>query len=290
MLPSTMPDHRQTRSRTPRQTRGPRTLLAAGLGLSVLLAAGCGSVTRLENFVPGEPVEIRGLTPLHDRPLALDIQNVRGPVTVLVDRDLLEPEVRVQAGQVGVHNLARLQKEISQTARVFRTDNGSTLEVRATPIDPHIENLFVNLTIRVPRCDELIVRSAGGAVTVIGVHGPVNILCGAPGEMGGDIRVRTTAPLVGPVLVATSGGNVEMLLGAGTAGDFLLQTDSGVVRLETAGARVQRVSNTGSSWSGLVNGGQNLFELRSRSGNVRAIVGEGAWENARVNITDSMTR
>lgn len=290
MLPSTMPDHLQTRSRSPKQAWVSRTLLAAGMSLSVLLAAGCGSVTRLENFVPGEPVEIRGLTPVHQRPLALDIQNVRGPVTILVDRETTEPEVRVQAGQVGVHNLARLQKEISKTARVFRTDAGSTLEVRATPLDPDSRDVFVNLTIRVPRCDELIVRSAGGAVQVIGVHGPVNILCGAPGEMGGDVRVRTTAPLAGPVLIATSGGNVELLLGSGAAGDFHLQTDKGVVRLETAGARVQRVSNTGSSWSGLVNGGQNLFELRSRSGNIRAIVGEGAWENTRINISDTMTR
>jgi hypothetical protein len=208
--------------------------------------------------------------------LALDIHNEMGDVVVEVDPSLDRP--RVEARFRAVQPLtkptqSRLIRE-SDVRTEYETDGDGRVVMRVLSAGGE-GALATHLRIRVPRNDGVKVETSDGRILLLGVGGPIHARNGGEGRPGGDVHVRTAAPVRQEVDIWTSEGSVLFQVGENSAGDLDLTAADGYVRVDGRVGTLRAQQITGHDrMRAVFNGGSNPIRLHSERGQVRVRIHE----------------
>jgi hypothetical protein len=271
--------------RSPRRSRTTlrrAAMLVATVGLLAATGACAGTSRALTLGNVGIVGDLDTLNA--DTPLALDVSNRLGTVIIDVSPQWTEPLVQavwLDGPGAGVATSAgaatRQDLRPQWTAADLVTENGrATLRVMHADTDENDPARRVALTIRVPRCDGLRVRNAGGPVEVRGVAGAVTIENATSTLRPGPapVRLRTSADLVDPVALTTDAGELTLEAGGGTRGRLQVQAPAGSFSLTDLGGGVRTVTDRAGQIAAVVNGGDSPIILSTPTGPVRVVLGQ----------------
>ena len=235
----------------------------------LMVATGLGGCTN-EVFL----VEIGGEGDPAARVTAIDIQNGRGNVTVLVDPSITAPtvEARPFGARRGVEAEPADYSWVQAT--LDKQGAANVLRVHAVHPDGPASANKLHLFVTVPGTKSTMIRNNDGSVHVIGVAGVIEIQNGDVGIPGGDIQVKTDQPLRDRISLVTSDGYVALSIPPNSAGAFTLESPKASLTFNSRQARVTNAESVAysHSWSGMLNGGENTVLLRSGNGDVRVNV------------------
>lgn len=261
-----------------------RTHLAAALVVTPLLVGGCqywsetvqfgpdGMATPLADFLP-----IRGEVIDGSRRTAIDVENLNGSVTILVSDRYPEAQIYARANWRKAYDKDEWEEVRNEdwvvAEHVIDGENG-VLRVlsQATPeTDPPVRT---EIKILMPACDGVFVRNAGGNVTVVGAGGAHTITSGFEIGDGGHVEVRTSRAIDDPIILRTSDGDVELVLGSESGGEIDIQASDGSVGFASKFGRLSQVRVEENRWTGVWNGRTNPLTLSTLDGNARLRVEE----------------
>lgn len=213
-----------------------------------------------------------------DRPLALDIENVRGSVEVEVMPGLTKPVL-----QAWVLDQSDQFMRLTDDALVKSWYAAEIVSVQGTPTlrilttrGKETKPSFVKLVVHTPTCEGIRVRNSGGMVYLRGVGGEITIENGYKGGEGGDVKVATERRLSGPVNVRTTHGDITVVIPTTCTGKLELNTPKGAAQLNVRSDGLEGVKKTLTSYTATLNGGTKPWQFLSAEGNVRVEVGH--WE------------
>jgi hypothetical protein len=252
-----------------------RVLLVALLGIALLAPVGCSGRPDWRKVDLTDPA-VGG--PLIGTP-SIDVENVRGIVTIIVDPKTKTPYV---GGRV--YPDPDLTKPIREqaadestfTAEVVAGDAGPVVRVRATPPAEALDTANVEITIHLASCYGVTVRNAGGAVRMEGVAGPITVENGWGGVPGGMVIVRTGQTMTEAVTLTTTDGDIYYQIPPTSTGTLDLLSLEGPADLRAEGGRLTQVRPEYSWYRGILNAGNNPIVLRSGKGMVRVTVLDNA--------------
>lgn len=246
------------------------------LTLSIPSMSGCarwrknrpdGLSTPFSDFLP-----IRGEAVTSDRPIAVDVENLNGSVTVLVSDRYKRAYVYARAAWRGKYSRAEWEEVKNEdwvVAEHVVEEGNSILRVlsQAAPeLDPPVRT---DIRVLLPACDGVYVRNAGGPVKVVGAGGAHTIESGFDDGPGGNIEVKTSRDISDPITLRTSDGYVDLVLDAGSEGTIDLQTDNGTAFFSSKFGHATDVKPTATHWTGVWNQSTNPISLRTLDGDVR---------------------
>jgi hypothetical protein len=139
------------------------------------------------------------------------------------------------------------------------------------PKEPEEARLHTKLTIRVPACDGVVIRTTDGKVNVIGAVGPVDITTEATPGNKAPIVYRGRDARTEPALVTTNAGSILFEFGPGTQATFDLETIDGEASLDADSGDLRVGTLRPGVWSGVLNGGGATVRLQTGDGPVRAV-------------------
>jgi hypothetical protein len=240
---------------------GPLVTLVAGLLVS------CGSLPQA-GVVP-----IAGLDAgLGELPPAVDIQNHRGSVTLVVDPKARGPMITAVPRTTGA-----LEKEVRWTAASMSMDNGRpVLRVLSTPEDTGAPDVPVALSVTIPSCGGVRIHNNGGPVVLRGVGGAIEVQTSLSADdliEKQAIFLETDQPLTGPVLLRADRGDIEVRMPRASAGQIFASAPGGTVAVDGARAELRSVHYAGGTYIGTLNAGQNEQRISTERGDVRVLVG-----------------
>lgn len=243
-------------------------LMGMGLG-------GCASRKKIE-------VDLREPATGWPQRAAIDVQNFHGSVTVIVDPrlDRVIPTATAGTRQSLERGFQwRPAEAVSVVMNMEEQEGGQVLVVRTGAVWPDPDEVWVDLTIRMPACDGAIIWNRGGPVELVGVSGAVHVENGplevagrGEGRSDGRIELRTNEPMTAPVALVTKRGTVVYQVGPNSTGMIELVSGDRPVEFYSPGLRPDMVSGDGKRMTVQLNGGQNPVMLRSEEGLVRAAV------------------
>lgn len=241
--------------------------LTTALGLALPAAlSGCSLPGRQDSVGSTHLVVTRGPR-ITERSLAgVHAFNPHGSIRVLVDPSRERPEITARrrgASDAGIGLDARTEIGLNRMNLVVEVTDAAE---EGTPID---------LVIWTPSCGEVLIEGSGGTVELVGVSGQINVQRGADGQPGGDVLIRTNDHIPGPVNIFTSDGDVRILAGTATAGQFELVADDGEVSFSASVGEIRQVRPSESRWTGVVNKGVHAFTVRTLRGDVEVRLAEG---------------
>ncbi len=210
-------------------------------------------------------VPITGIEAAQSGALAVDVQNIRGAVEIVAVGTLKAPEVtvtRLEAGQADVGRFVGSQVVPGEFGSVLRVVSADTAEGKAPRC---------MITVRVPACDGLRVRTADGDVRVSGVGGAVDIEVGPCVSGSGGVVLVTGRALNQPVSIVTSGGPVSASIPASSELVISAQTGEGKASLVSSSARVVTTRTTVKTFEARVGGGTgdaSPMSIRAMKGDV----------------------
>jgi hypothetical protein len=224
---------------------------------------------RSYTFSNDEPVELKTTGPL-----AFDVENFAGNVTIRADRKVTSTVIEARRG--GSHGFGRREesdaalKEINWTATLEpREGGGDKLVVRSSTqsAEPHF--LRLDLEILTPAIDTVKVRSTRGDVVVIENQGVVDIE-----TTRGDVRMMTPWPMTGPITILTSDGSIDYRVRGESKGAFDCESHGGEVRQRCLFGKwlALDASNNQERLHAVLNGGTNPVVLRTSGKNIRVAV------------------
>lgn len=237
----------------------------------IVVLGGC--TARMHSF----QIPLEGAEALGSAPIRVEVENARGSVVVEAWNGSTEPQVVAVAhtASEGPHAPVTWDGEdgSAAVATIDRSGPIPTLRVRAEPAGAQ----QVDVLIRAPSIDGVVVRSAGGEVDLIRVRGPISVSnssvgLGAPAKHLASIRVRTDHDLREGVTLVTDRGEVSCVVGPGSAGRVDMRTADGDARWTTEGARVTEHSALQGHYVGTLNAGNAPFTMRTEQGEVRLVV------------------
>ncbi len=206
--------------------------------------------------------------------LAVDIENFRGGVIVIADPD--RTDIEIQTTIVASRKLPKADLEyvfesiaVSSAVEVEPTqsDGFNTLRVRATSLRPHATDVSSNLVIRVPRCDGARVLNTQGHVELVDVAGAMHV-----DNTNGAIFVRTSRPLIEPITLLTSHGNIYCQAPEGTTGVMDLHSVDGRLVLKDAFGTSTDIAYTAQHLRARLGDGTNPIVMRTNIGQVRMLL------------------
>lgn len=218
---------------------------------------------------------------------AIDVQNFHGSVTVVVDPtlDRIVPSASAGARQNLLNGVQwRPAEAVSVVMDVKEQNGGQVLVVRSGAVWPDPEDVWVDLTIRMPSCNGVIIWNRGGPVELVGVSGAVHVENGpldpipgrGAGRSDGRIELRTDAAMTEPVALVTTRGTVVYQVGPNSTGMFELVSGDRPTQFYCREVRPDQTTVKGNNLTVQLNGGHNPVMLRSDEGLVRAKVVEDA--------------
>ncbi len=253
----------------PRARILPFVLLAAALALG-----GCTGTPEWRT------VELKDASggPLTGTP-SVEVENVRGVVTVTIDPKIKTPEVRGY-----IYPKPELTKPVREEAandstfgvQVVEANGRPLVKVHGAPPPDADDSAAVEITVRLPACWGVTVRNAGGAVRLAGVAGPITVENGFGSGVGGMVIVRTGVTMTDTVTLTTTSGDIYYQIPPTSTGRMDLKSLKGPAELRAEGGRLTQVVPTYSWYQGVLNAGQNLVTLRSGKGMVRVTVLDNA--------------
>lgn len=201
------------------------------------------------------------------RPVALDIDNQAGSVTVVVDPSLKRAEVTAVTTNAGGYPIAAPWA----AADVEAAEPHPILRVLAKRTDAATGQ--TDLTVRVPACAGLRVRNSEGPVVVSGAAGAIDIQSGSDVQRGGDVTLSTGSAVNAPMLVRSAGGSVRLDLPTGSRG--LISARSGVdqVTLIAPREQVEAAESVATEWRCDLNRGEFDVRLIADRGPIQIRVG-----------------
>ncbi|MFI4897182.1 MAG: hypothetical protein ACIARR_05090 [Phycisphaerales bacterium JB059] len=259
-------------------------LLACAIALPCLMTlSGCrkgGVRSRLVSIQRTKMIEIDGPPVTRGRFTALDIENQNGSITIIASDRLSEAEIewnipRGDRAEIASYGIDPSDKSLWVQAEHEAGPDRSIL--RVTTLNAPLESGFhprVDLTIRTPVCDGLLVRNSGGDVEIVGIRGAITVENGFAGGQGGRVEVRAVEPVVEPVRLTSSVGPVYLVLPPESRGTLDIQSASGRADFNTKFGRVTQVHPTERHWTGVWNEGGNRIELYSGEKDARVMVVE----------------
>jgi hypothetical protein len=229
------------------------------LALIALFGTGCGGTPT--GFVP-----INGAEAMTEGPLAVDIQNHRGDVTVIVNPKLSEPKVTA---------ISRGKKAGSGdwSAASLVMDAGHPVLRVLTAAPESGEAPRVDIKVQVPDCSGARVRTDDGIITLRGVRGAIDAQTSLAAKNLNAIYVQTTADLQDPILLRAERGGIELRMGHGSAGRLQAESPNGAVEMDAAEGELRDVRYTRQTWTGTLNNGRSDFRMTANDGHVVVMVG-----------------
>jgi hypothetical protein len=197
-------------------------------------------------------------------PLAIDIRNQRGTITVVVDPAATETEVRTLP--------FRAEPRAARVADIATANGVSTLRVVVEV--PEGEPEWTDIIVRTASVRGVIVRNIDGNITLTNVEGPINIQSGEPLRTpGGNVRVTLGAPLTTDLNINTTRGDIHVIAPAASSGQVTLESPAGTIGTVSLLGRSKGVSATNVTagprlWRGTINNGANTINMTSNTGQV----------------------
>lgn len=257
----------ESQRRTPRTgdalpTRAARLVAMSAILCATMLAIGCAKTqtTPLRLDIPEGTVA-----------LALDVSNFNGNVTVRADHGepgvaLIEAQrfVRSPGSQresdAAIENIQIFSEiETEGPLGVLRVETASLAEDQAQH--------GIDLLIRMPRCDGVRIRNAGGHVSVTDAGGTIDII-----NEQGSIEFRTTRRMTEPVNLITHEGEVYYQVPPDSTGTFDMLTLEGRTTIKDRGSIIEETYTARGELRFVLNDGDNPVVMRTNRGNVRAWV------------------
>lgn len=204
--------------------------------------------------------------------LAVDVHNVRGSVELRVDHHLTEARVESNVavnpgGSVSPNQEKEIIGAVDVTAEIKSEAGRSILKVDSTSQRPQAEDQRVDIKITVPRCDGVSIDNRGGLVMVVGAAGAHHIV-----NRAGVIEVRTDKPIIDPVTLTTTDGNIYYQVPPGSSGKLDLATLNGECAYRDEVSNAKDVYYTKQTFSTVLNNGENPVVARTNQGDVRVWV------------------
>jgi hypothetical protein len=211
--------------------------------------------------------------------LAVDVENFRGSVEVRADLRTDRPHVIAtpHAGAALGEEQAAALAGSWVSATLEEESARAVLHVRGTSPRENTGDHWVNLVIRVPRCDGVRIRNTGGTVLVVGTRGGTEIR-----NHLGAVEFRTNESVTDPVTITTTDGDIYFQVSSGSSGAFDLETLDGKVYYR------DRIHSTDSVYAApgvhraTLHNGTNPVVLRTNRGDINAWVDEDAASLTRV--------
>jgi hypothetical protein len=212
-------------------------------------------ITGLENPLPPEAAP------------AVDIQNHRGTVTVIVDPKAPGPDVRAVARGAGS------PAEVRWTAATMDMDNGlPVLRVLSTPEDTGAPDGPVDITVTMPAVGGVRVKNDGGPVVLRDVRGAIEVHSSLEAPDGDAIYIETRHALTEPLLLNAQAGGIVLRMGQGSAGQLIANTDAGRVIVDAAKAKITGARMERGIYTATINEGEHEHRLTTQTGDVTVTI------------------
>jgi hypothetical protein len=227
--------------------------------VALLGSVGCRGTPK--GFVP-----INRSEALAEGPLAVDIQNNRGSVTVIVNPKLEQPKItaipRGKKAGSGEWSAASLVMDAGRPV----------LRVLTAPPESG-EAPIVDIKVYVPDCSGARIRTDDGIITLKGVRGAIDAQTSHGAKNGSVIYVNTTASLQDPMLLRAERGGIEVRMGKDSAGRLQAEAPNGQVEMDAVTGELRDVRYTRQTWTGTLNNGRADFRMTANDGNIVVMVG-----------------
>jgi len=239
--------------------------------LVLLLLVGCRGTSK-------RTVEIDGPDLPTGSPVAVDVTNYHGSVHVLATHRVDEPVVRAKLrAPRWAKRRAKIdaQKAVWIGAEMVEQEGGMVLRVLSRPGDdaPDLtDRVRVNLTIRVPECNGVLVRNTDGRVLLEHVAGAIQVENGAGGTEGGTVDVRTNLPLEAPVALTTTDGNIYLQIAPNSQGDLEAVSEDGTAVIRAHVGSLTAFDAGQQRSTAILNDGTNPILLRTSKGIARLLI------------------
>lgn len=207
-------------------------------------------------------------------PSAIDIENFNGTVTVIVDPLVKEvtPTFKTRAS-IWIVDAIRKQaiESIKIRTKTIDQDGRAVFSIRTSTkwVDP--TQVWVDMTLRMPRCDGVRIFNRGGHVRLSGVTGAIQIDNGEYAGSEGGIEVRTDLDITDPVALVTNNGNVVYQVGAGSTGEFTLDAEGGSEAFNSNIISPAMVHTNGTITTASVGDASNAVLLKTSKGDATVI-------------------
>ncbi len=205
-------------------------------------------------------------------PLSVDVISFSGSVRIEAVPEL--DHVTVHVERVATHGYGRKWEaddslaEIDWSAEIVRNPVGPTLVIRTstTHPEPHFQRVRIDITM--PAADGVQIATRNGDVILDNVSGPIDL-----STSNGNVRLMTPQPLVGPVSILNSYGDIDYRVRGESSGAFDCEAERGQVTHYTRyGQMVVDRATDHDSLKATLNGGENPVYLRTADGDIRVAV------------------
>jgi hypothetical protein len=234
------------------------------LAIVAAIPFGCGTSQKRTILVEGTPAEL-GV-------VSVEVHNFRGDVRILVDPRRSEPRINASFRHDSYVTKPTREKTFGAApvvASYQRQGGRIVLRIETAPGIAKSDDFSTDLTIRMPACAGVFIRTTDGHVEVVGAAGAVDIENVSSGKKSTPIIYRTQATIVDPVKLTTNNGDIFFSPGVNSKGRFQLTTRTGSVRFSARVGDVRQLDlSDAKAWVGTLNGGENPVQLHSDSGSV----------------------
>lgn len=244
----------------------PTRVLMLVLAAALLVIGGCARSSVYRVPVAGGPQagDAEAM-----QPLAVDISNLRGRVTIESGAWIKVPQVQARAYDAS--ESVGQEHEWVSAQYVNQAGVGTLRILTAQPagrgdVEPRFE-----IKVRAGNVQGLRIRTADGNVFVRGVRGAVDIK--TTGE--GDILVRSPHALTQPITLAAEQGDVRLELSKDSTGTIEARAPRGEVSSKNPRGSVTNLQVTREVWRVIYNSGTNPIVLTSGEGDVDLVLGAG---------------
>jgi hypothetical protein len=201
--------------------------------------------------------------------MTVEVENARGSVFVRANPIVGGPTVSIFAPRLGADE----NPPAWISAATSIESGGAVLRVLAA--QPGLRGgeapANVDVYVTVPSLGAVRVRNAFGDVEVVGPQGTIDVANGLSAEAGGNVSVRTSSALRGPVDIRTRTGDINLRVGRGSAGGLDIRGERGASVAAPAGA-VTDASADARQFQGRLGRLGEPFVLRALQGRARVSV------------------
>lgn len=211
--------------------------------------------------------------------LAVDIENFRGSIEVRADHRV--QRATVSATTSASHSLGKeAESALADTwveANLEELGARAVLKVRTGTHREDTGDQWVNISIRVPRCGGVRIENRGGTVEVVGASGGTTI-----SNRLGAVEFRTNEPMLDPVTITTTDGDLYYQVPTGSTGAFDLRTLDGHVWYRDRVQGSDKAYVSPGIYQARLNAGTNTVEMRTNRGDINVWVDEDPVALARI--------
>jgi len=236
-----------------------------------VLAGGCSAVPEADSL------SLLPATTKFDptRPLMIDVENKSGSVNITVNPKLDRPYVTCRFLDVKTSTPLPDEAKVARKwidARFVPRADSTQLRVINTRGSAERGGVFIWISIEVPSCAGVRVRNSAGGVAMKDVSGPIDVSNGFGTGEGGPITLTTTRGITDSVSLSTIEGDVMVTMTGRSTGVLDLASTNGPVEMRDRTGQVGNIVQTASTWTGVLNDGENPIKVRSGGGLVRVEV------------------